>query len=116
MELWQAFLLGMMVAWTPGLIVLAYYCAKLKRRALITLGGDRVARRPYRFRRNLTSAIDEYTKKTIQTTSSTNMTPIIIRGHTRLNRRSRGIAAGLPVAVALTLGSEVVGPRLGSGG
>jgi len=23
MELWQAFLLGMMVAWTPGLIVLA---------------------------------------------------------------------------------------------
>src|SRR5262249_1550676 len=29
---------------------------------------------------------------------------------------SRGIAAGLTVAVALTLGSEVVGPRLGSGG
>jgi hypothetical protein len=88
----------------------------LKRRALITLGGDRVARRPYRFRRNPTSAIDEYTKKTIQATSSTNMTPIIIRGHTRWNRRSRGIAAGLPVAVAPTLGSEVVGPRLGSGG
>src|SRR5215471_7274070 len=76
----------------------------------------RVARRPYRFRRNLTSAIDECTKKTIQATSSTNMTPIIIRGHTRWNRCSRGIAAGLTVAVALTLGSEVVGPRLGSGG
>ena len=65
---------------------------KLKRRALITLGGDRVARRPYRFRRNLTSAIDECTKKTIQATSSTNMTPIIIRGHTRWTRR--GIRCG----------------------
>jgi len=42
------------------------------------------------------------------------MTPIVIRGHTRWTRR--GIAAGLPVAVALMLGSEVVGPRLGSGG
>ena len=30
MALWQAFLLGMMVAWTPGLIVLAIYCTKLK--------------------------------------------------------------------------------------
>ena len=79
--------------------------------------GDRVALRLYRFSKaNHTSAIDECTKKTIQATSSTSMTPIIIRGHTRWNRRSRGIAAGLPVAVALVLGSEVVGPRLGSGG
>ena len=44
------------------------------------------------------------------------MTPIIIRGHIRWNRRSRGIAAGLPVAVPVMLGSKVVGPRLGSGG
>jgi hypothetical protein len=44
------------------------------------------------------------------------MTPIIIRGHTRWNRRTRGIAAGLPVAVAPTVGSEVVGPRLGDAG
>src|SRR5262244_3113959 len=50
----------MMIAWTPGLIVLAILLHeikttawKLKRRALTTLGGDRVARRPYRFRRNL---------------------------------------------------------------
>ena len=30
MELWQAFLLGMMVAWTPGLIVLAMLLRGLK--------------------------------------------------------------------------------------
>jgi hypothetical protein len=30
MELWQAFLLGMMVAWTPGLIVLAVLLREIK--------------------------------------------------------------------------------------
>jgi hypothetical protein len=30
MELWQAFLLGMMVAWTPGLIVLAILLHEIK--------------------------------------------------------------------------------------
>jgi hypothetical protein len=30
MELWQAFLLGMMVAWTPGLIVLAILLREIK--------------------------------------------------------------------------------------
>jgi hypothetical protein len=30
MELWQAFLLGMMVAWTPSLIVLAVLLREIK--------------------------------------------------------------------------------------
>ena len=30
MELWQVFLLGMMVAWTPGLIVLAVLLREIK--------------------------------------------------------------------------------------
>jgi hypothetical protein len=37
MELWQAFLLGVMVAWTPGLIVLAVLLREIK-----TACGDRV--------------------------------------------------------------------------
>jgi len=45
------------------------------------------------------SAIGKYTKKTIQMTSSTNMTAITIGGHTRWNRLSRGIVAGLSMAV-----------------
>jgi hypothetical protein len=58
--------------------------------------------RPYGLRNaNLTYAIDKYTKKTIQTTSTTNTTP---RGHTRWNGFSRG-AAGLPTPVGATLGS-----------
>jgi hypothetical protein len=73
MELWQAFLLGMMVAWTPGLIVLAVLLREIKTarvhhasRAAVTspLGaraaagnaGDRVARRPYRFRNETSQA------------------------------------------------------------
>jgi hypothetical protein len=52
MELWQAFLLGMMVAWTPGLIVLAVLLREIKRRALVTLGGDRVPRSPYCLEKN----------------------------------------------------------------
>jgi hypothetical protein len=63
---------------------------------------DRARGRPYGLRNaNLTYAIDKYTKKTIQTTSTTNTTP---RGHTRWNGFSRG-AAGLPTAVGATLGS-----------
>jgi hypothetical protein len=36
--------------------------------------------------RYLTNAINKYTKKRIQTTSSTNMTPIIPRDHMRWKR------------------------------
>src|SRR5262249_31016884 len=46
------------------------------------------------------SAIGKYTtKKTIQMTSSTKINPITIWGHTRSNKVSRGIDAGLSMAV-----------------
>jgi hypothetical protein len=48
-----------------------------------SLSGSRAAVSKNRY---LTNAIDKYTKKRIQTTSSTNMTPIISRDHMRCKR------------------------------